>query len=337
MRLNQYAAVESGSTKHFQFKLLSHRAAALALTVGALSAGVASAQEAYPAKPVTLVVPQSAGGPVDVLARSFADQLGKLLRQTIIVSNRDGAAGTIGVEAVKQAAPDGYTLGYGTQGPFTIQPNLRKVMRYTTDDFEFVCQTNDLVPIVVVSLKSPYRSLKELIDAARKAPGTITLGSVGIGSGPHIIGEGLALDAGVQFNHIPFRSFGDLNTQLIAGAIDFTVTSPTPRNDVRPLAATGGKRLSTHPDLPLLKELGYKRGALPGLIGLYAPKGTAPAALARLRQACSAAVNSEPFKAASESIAAVRQFADSPQYTENVKQDMRSMTELMQALAVKPE
>ena len=304
------------------------------LSIAALT-GVATAQDTYPSKPVTIVVGQSPGGPADLLIRSLSGQLSQSLKQPVVVLNRDGAAGTIAVEAVKRAAPDGYTLGFGTQGPFTVQPHLRKVMLYSADDFEFVCQTNNFVTVVAVSLNSRYQTLRELVDAARKAPGTITLGSVGIGSGPHILGEGIALDAGVKFNHIPFRSPVELNAQIIGGTIDFTVT--TPRSDLRPLAAVGGARLGILPDVPSLKELGYKRGQVPGFTGIFASKGVPATALALVRQACAAAVNSETFKTVSERIVAPRQYADSTEYTENIKLDMRSMTEILGAMGVKPE
>lgn len=313
----------------------SHSLCTSAVFCLALLPGAAGAQEAYPSKPVTLIVGQSAGAPADLLARALGGQISQLLGQPMIVVNRDGAAGTIAVEAVKRATPDGYTLGYGTQGPFTLQPNLRKVMQYKSDEFEFICQTNVFVPVVAVGLKSPYHSLRELVDAARKAPGTITLGSVGIGSGPHIIGEGIGLDAGVKFNHIPFRSPAEVNTQIISGAIDFTVTAP--RSDLRPLAATGKTRLGILPEVPLLRELGFKRGAVPGFTGLFALKGVPAGVLARLRQVCPAAVDSEPFKTASERLVAPRDFADSAEYTENIRQDMRAMSEILTALGVKPE
>ncbi|MDQ6680342.1 MAG: tripartite tricarboxylate transporter substrate binding protein, partial [Pseudomonadota bacterium] len=203
------------------------RGAVLCSLCAMLGTGSARSEDLYPSKPVTIVVPQSAGSQADLLVRVLAEQLGSSLHQHFIVNNREGAAGTIGVAAVKQARPDGYTLGYGAQGAFTIQPNLRKSMPYDVNDFEFICQSNTITLVVAVGPQSPFKSLSELIEAARKSPGTITLGSVGIGSGPHLVGESIALEAGVKFNHIPFKSIGDLNTQLIAGSIDFTVTTPT--------------------------------------------------------------------------------------------------------------
>ncbi|CAN5401358.1 tripartite tricarboxylate transporter substrate binding protein [soil metagenome] len=314
--------------------------AALCCVLAVSGLKTARADEVYPSRPINVIVPISAGAQADLLARVLAEQMGQALRQAFVISNRDGAAGTIGVETVKQSVPDGYTLGFGSQGPFTVQPNLRKSLRYSADDFEFICQSNAIILIVAVGPSSPYRSLQELLDAARKAPGTVTLGSVGIGSGPHIFGESIGLEAGVKFNHIPFRSNGDLNTQLIAGNVDFTVTTPAllnVRKDIRALAVTGSTRLANHPDIPLLAELGYKRSSIPGFIGLYAPRRVPAVALDRLREACPIAVKSAQFKAASDSTSSPVQYADSDEYRRNVMQDMRFMADLIPQLGLKPE
>jgi tripartite-type tricarboxylate transporter receptor subunit TctC len=303
------------------------------------SAGQASGQE-FPSRPVTIIVPMSAGGQADILGRTLAEQMGRTLQQSVVVLNRDGAAGTVGVGAVKNAPPDGHTIGFGSQGPFSVQPQLRKSLPYSLEDFEFICQTNTLVLVLATSPKSPFTSLKELVDAARKAPGTVTMGSIGVGSGPHLIGEGIASEAGVKFNHIPFRSIGDLNTQLIAGGIDATVTTPAllaSQKTVRALAVSGDHRLPSHPEVPLLKELGYRRGAVPGFLGVYAPKGIPPAALARLRQACSVAVQSEAFVTASERLNSPAQHADGGAYAQSVREDRKTMGDLIQALGIQPE
>jgi len=305
---------------------------------GALSPSYA--QQAYPAKPVTLVVPFAVGSQVDLLVRTLSEQFSKALNQPFVVLNRDGAGGIIAVASVAQAMPDGYTLGYGTQGPFTIQPNLRKDLQYKVGDFEFICQSNTTSLIVAVGSKSPFSTLRELVDAARKAPGTLSFASVGVGTGPHLIAESLALEAGVKFNHIPYRSIADMTAQFVGGTVDFIVTTPillTSRKDVRALAVAGTQRLNTHPLVPLLKELEFKRSSLPGYVGLYAPKGVPASATAVLRKACPGAVNSEPFRKASESIASAVEYADSVEYTQNVVQDLRSMTDLITALGIKPE
>ncbi|MEO7241843.1 MAG: tripartite tricarboxylate transporter substrate binding protein [Variovorax sp.] len=322
---------------------INPRAAMTAIAISSLiglCADAADAQSTYPSRPVTLVLTQGPGSQADLLARVLAEQMGKSLQQTFIIDNRAGASGTIGVSAVKRAAPDGYTLGYGSQGAFSIQPHLHKSMPYDVADFDFVCQTNIINLVVVAGPKSPFHSMKELVDAARNAPDTITLGSVGVGSGPHLIGEAIALEAGVKFNHIPFSKIGDLNTQLMAGNIDFTVTTPTliaGNKAVRPLAAIASQKLTSNPDVPLLQDLGFKRTPLPGFIGMYAPKGIPAEALTRLSQTCADAVKSDAYRTASEGTSSPVQYADPAQYALTVKQDVGQMGELIRALGIKPE
>jgi tripartite-type tricarboxylate transporter receptor subunit TctC len=330
--------VQSETNMHSSRYLPSLRAIAVACL--GLAAGMAGAQDAYPNKIVTIVVNQSPSAPADALGRTLAEQLGRALGQPFVIANRDGAGGTIGVDAVKQAKADGYTLGYGTQGAFSIQPHLRKAMRYKADDFEFVCQTSSFVTVLAVGTKSRYRSMQDVIEAARKAPGTISIGSMGVGSTPHLIGEALANDAQVKFNHIPYRNPGDLVTQLIAGDIDLTVLSPVTianNKDIRPVAILANHKLAVLPDVPLLKDLGFKGGEVPIFVGLYAPKATPAPALAKLRQACATAVESEAFKKISDTLGVQREYADMPAYTENIRRDIRSMNALIPELGIKPE
>lgn len=300
----------------------------------------AGAQSRYPAKPVTLVVPFTVGSQVDVLVRTLSEQFTRALNQPFTVQNRDGAGGILAVASVAQAAPDGYTLGYGTQGPFTIQPNLRKDLQYKISDVEFVCQTNSGSLVVAVGPKSPYRSLRDLIEAARKAPGKLTYASVGVGTGPHLIAEAIALEAKVSFTHVPFRSVPDMTAQFVNGTVDFIVTTPillSANKEVRGLAVAGTQRLKTFPDIPLLSDLDFKRSSVPAYLGLYAPKGTPGEVLAALRQVCPEAANAEAFKKVSDSIASPVDYADGAQYTRNVLQDQRFMSELINALGIKAE
>lgn len=304
------------------------------------SAGPALAQEAYPTRPITVIIPFSGGSQIDILARALTEHMAKALGQPFVISNREGAAGVIGVEALSQSKPDGYTLGYGPQGQFTIQPNLRKNLKYKPDDFEFLCQTNSGMFVVAAGPGSPYNSLAELLEAARKSPGKISFASAGHATGPHLIAESIALEAGVKLNHIPFRSVGDMYTQVIGGQVDFMVTTPvflTTRKDVKGFAVVADQRLAANPGIPLLKDLGFKRSTLPGFVGLYAPKGMPAAASGALRKACPGAVESEGFKSAGDKTATPIFYADSPAYTASLQQDVRFMADLLATLGIKPE
>lgn len=318
--------------------LLSHRVIAVACL--GLAPGLVGAQATYPGSAVTIVVSQSPSAPADLLGRTLAEQLGKELGQSFVIMNRDGAGGAIGVEAVKRAEADGYTLGYGTQSPFSIQPHLHKNISYGASDFEFVCQTSSFVTVLAVGAKSQYQSLQDILEAARKAPGTVTIGSMGVGSTTHIIGEVLASDAGVEFNHIPYRNPGALVTQLISGDVDLGVMSPTlvaNNKDIRSIAALANTKQAMLPDVPLLKDLGYKGSEVSIFVGLYAPKGTPAPALAKLREACAIAVESDEFKKLGATLGVEHRYADMPAYTKNIQQDIRSMNELLPKLGITPE
>ncbi len=310
--------------------------------VSALAAGggAALAQEAYPARSVTIIVPFTAGSLPDVLARALSEQLSKAMGQPFVVANRDGAGGVIGVEGVARSKPDGYTLGFGPQGQFTIQPGVRKDLKYKTADFEFLCQTNSSYLVVAVGARSPYNSLAELLDAARKSPGKISFGSPGTATGPHLVAESIALEAGVKFLHVPFRSAGDMLTQVLGGTVDFVVTSPgfvTTRKDTKGFAVVAHERLATNPGIPTLNDLGFKRSTLPGFIGLYAPQGMPQVASDALRKACTGAVGSEAFKLVSEKVATPAFHADGPIYSATIKQDLKTMGDLLSAVGIQPE
>ncbi len=310
----------------------------LLLTWAGLSG--AQTQEIYPVRPVTVIVPFTAGSQPDILARTLAEHMSRTLGQPFVILNRDGAGGVIGVEAVSLSKADGYTIGFGPQGQFSIQPQVRKNLKYKADDFEFLCQSNTGMFVIVAGPNSPYNTLAELIDAARKAPGKISFASSGHASGPHLIAESVALEMGVKFNHIPYRNIGDMYTQVIGGAVDFAVTTPTflaTRKDVKAFGLIADQRLPANPSVPTLKELGFKRSTLPGYIGFYAPRGMPVSASAALRKACPAAVESDGFKSAADKIGTPVSYADSTAYSANVQQDIKYMAELITILGIKPE
>lgn len=316
------------------------RSLLVSLAVLAAVGGTAQAQDSYPSRTVTIIVPFTAGSQPDILARALAEQMAKAMGQAVVVTNRDGAAGVIGVDAVARSKPDGYTLGFGPQGQFTIQPAVRKDLKYKITDFQFICQTNSSQLVVATSAKSPYNTLTELLDAARKSPGKITFASPGQSTGPHLAAESIALEAGVKLLHVPFRSVGEMQTQILSGAVDFFVTSPafvTTRKDTRGLAAVANQRIAGLPNLSTLKEQGFKRSTLEGFIGLFAPHDIPEAATAALRKACPGAVASEPFKQAAEKMLTPAHYADAPAYTATIMQDQKTMGDLVKALGIRPE
>ena len=300
----------------------------------------ARAQDAYPSRPITLVVPFDPGSQPDMIGRAVAESLRETLGRPVIVQNRVGAAGTIAVESVSRATPDGYTLGFGPPGQFTVLPKLRKNFPYSIQDFEFICQTNAAVFLLVAGPKSPYHSLADLIDAARRAPGRIDMGTAGHATSPHLAAEWIARHAGVTFNHVPFKNASDMMIQLANGSIDFmasTATALNTRPDFKPLALIAEQRLPKHPSVPTAREQGYPLGSFGAMMGLYAPKGLPPDALRALREACPKTVTSAALKNASEITSSPIEYLDSQAYTARMMAESTELEGLIRQLGLVPQ
>src|SRR5262245_32278436 len=159
----------------------------------------------YPIRPIEMIIPFPAGGSVDVIGRAVASTMAAELGQTIVVSNRDGAAGTIGFNALAAAAPDGYILGAGPTTPIANAPYLVKGVRYQVESFDYICQYFENLFVLAVTQQSPFRTAQELFAAAAAAPGKLTYGHAGVGTIPHLAAENLAEALRLKFQPIPFR------------------------------------------------------------------------------------------------------------------------------------
>lgn len=248
-------------------------ACALALAGIAQGAG-------YPERPVRLVVPAAPGGAIDVVGRIVGTKLSEVLGQNVVIDNRAGANNIIGTEIVARAAPNGYTL-LTTAGAHTINPAVYKKLPYhPLNDFTPVariCNSGGLV--IVVHPAFPAKSLKDLIERARAAPGKIVYGSAGFGNLTHLAGEMFQVMAGVKLNHVPYKAAGPAVNDLLGNQIPL-MFGPSPvvvpmvqAGRLRPLAFTGPKRSTQLPDLPTVDELGVKGYVASGWYGLYGPRG----------------------------------------------------------------
>ncbi len=276
----------------------------LTLLAGALCGGssaVTIAAEPYPARPVQVIVPLTAGSVIDLLARALSEAMAKANPpSSFMVLNREGASGVIGASLIARAKPDGYTLGFGGDSTVSVQPHVVKDIAYSIDSFDFICQVVDAPLMFVVGPNSPYQSLEELVEAARKLPKPLAYATTGHASTPHLLGESVARESGVKFVHIPFRSVADMNTQTINGSVDFTITLPnilTLGRGVRALAVSADEPMVALPAVPPLKSLGWQNSAFSTIHLLYAPRGLPTESLQWLRQACAEAVGSTTFRA----------------------------------------
>ncbi|HWH41231.1 MAG TPA: tripartite tricarboxylate transporter substrate binding protein [Usitatibacter sp.] len=252
------------------------------------AATVAQAQS-YPSKPVKIIVPFTPGSATDILARLVGEQLGRSLGQPFVIENKPGAGGIVGTQAAKDAAPDGYTLIAAGSGPFGINPGVYKSLPYDpVRDFEPIGNIALTPQAIVVGAQSPYKSIRDLVAAARAKPGELSFASLGNGSTSHLTMEAFQQAAGIKLNHIPFKGSSDAQSQIIGGnVVMMSDTVPGLLTQVRggKLRALGvaiPQRSPFMPDVPTLAEQGYPGFESVGWIGLAAPAKTPVAILDRL-------------------------------------------------------
>lgn len=262
-------------------------AVALSVAFGASSFPVMSAT-------VEMIVPFSAGGGTDTVARVFAPAFGKELDETVIIRNLAGASGTIGAAAAADARPDGLTIGYLPIGPVAIQPSLRDTS-YTLEDYDYVCQTTDTPVFLLVSSDSDLASVDDVIASGQS--GRVIYGSSGPGTIPHLAMAAFASATDVNAVHLPFEGTGVAMNAMAGGEIQLFADTATvlESNNVKALAVFGEERLEAYPDIPTLKELGHDM-QFSVWQGLFAPKGLPQETLDQYATACEKAVQYENFQ-----------------------------------------
>ena len=275
------------------------RLGAVLLGVAAIAAPSASAwaQAAYPAKPIRLIVPFPPGGGTDMIARAVAQKMADQNKWNVIVDNRPGAGGNLGVDAASKADPDGYTLVMGQTSNLAINPTLYKKLPYDP--------LKDLVPVALVSsspivmavpVNSRFNTFADVVAASKSKPDTVTLGYSGNGTVAHLAGEQAQKAAGIQLRHIPYKGAAQAMTDLVGGQIDLYMSSvPTLLGQVRngklrAIVVTSAKRSAQLPDVPTLAESGYKGFEAVTWFGVLAPANTPAAIVAQLNKAINQAL-----------------------------------------------
>jgi tripartite-type tricarboxylate transporter receptor subunit TctC len=271
---------------------------AIAALAGVLIVTGAAAADAFPAKPVRIVVPFAAGGAIDIIVRTSAQQLSKELGQTMVIDNRPGAGGNIGADIVAKSAPDGYTLVAGTSATHGVNPSLYAKMPYDVRrDFVPVAHIAGVPNVLVVTPASGIRSLEDLIKQARANPGKLSYGSAGSGTSLHLAGELLHIEAGIDLLHVPYKGAAPANTDLLGGQINMMfstvpVALPLIRSGkLTSLAVTAKKRHFALPEVPTFAEKGYPSVESETWTGLFAPAGTPRAVVDALAQALERALS----------------------------------------------
>ena len=240
--------------------------------------------DTWPNRPIKWIVPFPPGGPTDILSRTVAQQLQVALGQPVVVENRGGAGGGVGMQALAKSAPDGYTIGLSTTGTHTINPALYgdRVGYDPIKDFTPLTLAVSYVNMLVVNANHPAKNVKELVDYAKANPGKVSFGSAGNGSSNHLSGEVLKMLAGVQMQHVPYRGSALAMNDTISGQITFmfdvlNVAIPQSRSGrVRALAVTSSKRSPYLPEVPTMEEAGvpgYSAAGSDLWFGIMAPAG----------------------------------------------------------------
>lgn len=278
------------------------RRAALALALLTAASATALASDKYPAKPVTLVVPQAAGGANDTIARVIAQKLTEQTGQSFIVDNRPGAGGNIGTAAVAKARPDGYTLMLTADSSYVINPSLYKSTGFDPlKDFEPVSTVATAGYVLVANNAFPAKNVAELVSAAKAQPGKIMIGSAGNGTLNHLFGEMLGKAAGIDLVHVPYKGAAAAVTDLVGGQVQVSIQSlPSSiafikSGKLKVLGVVNEKRVAALPDVPTVGETVKGLGYTPWY-GVFAPAGTPAAIVAQLQAEIAKAVDSSEVR-----------------------------------------
>jgi len=253
--------------------------------------------DSYPSKPINFIVPYGAGGGADARSRQIAQKMSVILKQPIIVDNKPGAGGNIGTEYIARATPDGYTIGMGNFAPLAVNKTLFGNLRYDPE--------TDLTPIVliekgplvlVVNPNSPYKTVQDIVAAAKAKPGSLTFSSGGIGGSHQLSAELFQQNAGIEMIHVPYKSGSAGLTDLMAGNVTmmfdqmYSAMPSIKADKLRPIAITSKKRSPLLPDVPSFSEVGYPKVVVLNWQGLIAPKGTPKVIIDKLNAAANEAL-----------------------------------------------
>lgn len=265
-----------------RFKPAAPAALATAILLGAamLTSSVSAQAQTYPERPIRLIIPFTPGGGTDNLSRLVGNKLAEKNGWTIVMENKAGASGSIGITEAVKAAPTGYDLVMGQADNLAVIPLLNKAVTYDpVKDLQPIAHVADVPIILLTSTSKPYKTLAEVIDAARKAPGTITFASAGAGTVSHLVGELFGTTAKIDIRHVPYKGSAPAMADLLGGHVDLMTSSVSSAvaqikaGKARGLAVSTARRSSILPDVPTVAEQGYPGFDVATWYGFYAPAG----------------------------------------------------------------
>jgi len=283
---------------------------------------LAAGAQDYPAKPITMIIPFPPGGVAEIVGRPLAASMEKTLKQPIVLVNRPGAGGAVGMGVAAKSAPDGYTIlmGLSSISIFPVSDRINgKEPAYELKDFAPIALVTADPTVLVVRTDSPYRTVKDFVDAAKAQPGKINYSSSGVYGTLHVSMEIFANAAGIRLFHIPYQGGGPAVTALLGGQVAALASGPAAAigqirgGKMRALASWSTERLALLPEIPTFKELGYD-AEFYIWTGVFAPASTPQPILIKLRQAVREAANSAEFKSAMEKVSTPVSYLDAPEF-----------------------
>ena len=299
----------------------------------ALPAAAMAAQDTYPSKPITLIVPFPPGGVADLVGRPLASAMEKSLKQSVVVLNKTGAGGAIGMASAAKSPPDGYTIlmGLSSISIFPVADRISgKPPSYELKEFAPIALVTADPTVLVVRADGPYKTLKDFVEAARADPGKITYSSSGVYGTLHVSMEIFANAAGIKLMHVPYQGGGPAVTALLGGQVEALASGPAAAigqikgGKMRALASWSTKRLDLLPDIPTFKELGYD-AEFYIWSGVFAPAGTPAPIVSKLRKAVREAANSGEFKGAMEKVSTPVSYLDAPEFQKYWDKDAKRL------------
>ena len=320
------------------------------LTIACVAAGTAFtplavlAQAAYPAKPIRLIVPFPPGGGTDILSRLVAQKLTESAKWTVVADNRAGAGGTIGITEAAKAAPTGYDLVMGQKDNMVVGPWLYKNLPWDpTKDFAPIAHVAYTPVIIATSANSRFKTLADVVAAAKAAPDTITYGSPGNGTTIHLAGDQFEKAAGIKLRHIPYKGSNPALMDALAGNVDLLVSSvPSAMAQVkagklRPLAVTSAKRSTSLPDVPTVAESGFKGFDMSTWYGLLMPAGTPVAVVTQMNGAVNKLLATPEMQKAIQDQGAEPLAMTPEAFTQQLQRDYQGMEKIVRDAGVKIE
>ena len=315
----------------------------LAASVLAFATTAAFAQS-YPTKSIRLISPFAPGGGADITCRALAPKLSAALGQQVVVDNRGGAGGVVGVEIAAKAPPDGYTLVLGTIGNIAVAPSLYPKMPYDPlKDLVPIGQTANTLNVLVVHPSLPAKTVKEFIAVARQSPNQLLFGSSGAGAADHLAGELFNIMAGVKMVHVPYKGGAPAMLDLLSGQVQLvfatvaTALGSIEAKRIRPIAMAGNQRYERLPQIPTIAEAGLKGFEANNWYGLFAPAGTPKEVVTRIHAETAKALAMADVKARLLDAGIIATSSTPDAFTGYIKQETQKWAKVVKTANIKPD